>query len=122
MDSSAYYKNVLHESDSVISHQFVSADEIGFAADSIVAGLYFNDSLEVTYTLKKNSGKYRMLSPETRKENFPVSQFVFTNKRPVYVFSNGYFYDVYDLKITGYWAWWETMANKLPFDYFPDRN
>ena len=60
-----------------------------------------------------------MLSPENRKEKFPVSQFVFTNKRPVYVFSNGYYYDVYDLKITGYWAWWETMANKIPYDYDP---
>ena len=113
---------MLRQPDSVIGHQLIPADSIGFALDSNIAGLYFVDSLEVTYTLKKNSGKYRMLSPETRKENFPVSQFVFPNKRPVYVFSNGYFYDVYDLKITGYWAWWETMANKIPYDYDPDKN
>ena len=121
-DSTDYYKYMLRQPDSVISRQLISADSIGFALDSNIAGLYFVDSLEVTYTLKKNSGKYRMLSQEARKENFPVSQFVFTNKRPVYVFSNGYFYDVYDLKITGYWAWWETMANKLPYDYDPGAN
>jgi hypothetical protein len=25
------------------------------------------------------------------------------------------------LKTTGYWAWWETMATMLPYDYSPDK-
>jgi hypothetical protein len=116
-DSAAYYKKVLREPDSVISHQLVVAGSIGFAAGSNVAGIYFNDSLEVSYKRRRISSGYTMLSWENRKVKFPVSQFVFMNKKPVYVLRNGYYYDVYDLKITGYWAWWETMANKLPYNY-----
>jgi|SRR5450631_1224581 len=118
-DSAAFYKKILREPDSVISHQLVLADSIGFAAGSNVAGIYFNDSLEVSYKWKGIPVTYKTLSWEHQKENHPVSQFVFMNKKPVYVLGNGYYYDVYDLKITGYWAWWETMANQLPYDYFP---
>lgn len=118
-DSAAFYKKVLREPDSIISHRLVLADSIGFAADSNIAGLYFDDSLEVAYKEKQVPVGYKMQSGEHKKETYLVSQFVFMNKRPVFVLSNGYYYDVYDLKITGYWAWWETMANKLPFDYSP---
>ncbi len=121
-DSAAYYKRLLREPDSVISHQLVLADSIGFAAGSNIAGLYFNDSLQVSYKRKRISSGYTVQSWENRRVKFPVSQFVFLNKKPVYVLDNGYYYDVYDLKITGYWAWWETMANKLPYDYYPRAN
>jgi hypothetical protein len=121
-DSSAYYKSVLRQPDSVISHQLVLTDQIGFAAGNNIAGLYFDDSLEVSYRGKRTPIGYNMLSSENKKQKFPVSQFVFMNKKPVYVLPNGYYYDVYDLKITGYWAWWETMANKLPYDYYPLAN
>jgi hypothetical protein len=121
-DSSAFYKSVLRQPDSVISHQLVSAESIGFVAGSNVAGIYFNDSLEVAYRRKRTPIGYNMLAFENKKQKFPVSQFVFMNRTPVYIQPNGYYYDVYDLKITGYWAWWETMANKLPYDYYPRAN
>jgi hypothetical protein len=41
------------------------------------------------------------------------------NKVPVYVLSNGFHYGLNDLKITGYWAWSETLASLLPYDYQP---
>jgi hypothetical protein len=119
MDSADFYKKVLRQPDSVISHRLLSANNIGFAVDSNIAGLYFSDSLEVSYILKRVSNRYRLFYPGNKKETFPVSQFVFMRKKPVYVLSNGYYFDVYDLKITGYWAWWDTMANKLPYDYYP---
>jgi len=121
-DSTAYFRKALRLPDSVISHQMVLADSIGFAADSATAGLYFRDSLEVSYKLKGIPDKYRRLSKKHLKETFPVSQFVFVNKKPVFVLGNGYYYGPYDLKITGFWAWWETMSTLLPYDYFPGKN
>ena len=111
---SDYFKKKLLEPDSVISHQIISADSIGFAADSTIAGLYFRDSLEISYKNKTIPNRYRDLSREHKHETFPVSQFVFINNRPVYILKNGFHYKTLDLKITGFWAWWETMATLLP--------
>ena len=118
-DSSEYYKKILLQPDSLISHQLVPADSIGFAADSSTAGFYFPDSMEVSYPLKGIPNEYKRLSKSHKQESFPVSQFVFIANKPVYVLSNGYYYGPYDLKITGFWAWWETISNLLPYDYVP---
>ena len=121
-DSTDYFKKKLIEPDSVISHQVVPADSIGFAEDSATAGLYFKDSLEVSYKLKDIPKRYKALSKEHRNESYPVSQFVFVNRKPVYISANGYYYGPHDLKITGFWAWWETMSTMLPYDYSPSKN
>jgi uncharacterized protein (DUF2225 family) len=121
-DSTEYFKKKLLEPDSVISHQVVSADSIGFAEDSATAGLYFKDSLEVSYKLKDIPKKYKALSKEHKKETYPVSQFVFVNRKPVYISANGYYFGPHDLKITGFWAWWETISTMLPYDYSPEKN
>jgi hypothetical protein len=119
IDSSDYFKKMLLQPDSVISHQIIPADSIGFAADSTIAGLYFKDSLEVSYKLKEIPGRYRVLAKEHKNETYPISEFVFVYKRPVYVLNNGYYYKPYDLKVTGYWAWSECMSTRLPYDYSP---
>jgi CarboxypepD_reg-like domain len=111
------YKAALSESDSIISRQLIPADSIGFMVDSSTAGLYFPDSLEVSYKLKNVPTRYKRISKTHKNETIPISQFVFLNKKPVYVLSNGYYYGPHDLKITGFWAWWETIANMLPFNY-----
>ena len=116
-DSTDYFKKALLQPDSVISHQLVPADSVGFAADSVTAGFYFPDSLEVSYKLKDIPAGYRNLSRKHRHETFPVSQFVFISGKPIYVLSNGFYYGPHGLKITGYWAWAETMATLLPYDY-----
>jgi hypothetical protein len=118
-DSSDYFKKKLKEPDSLISHEIVLADSIGFAADSTIAGLFFKDSLEVSYKFKTIPNRYRTLSKDHKHEIFPVSQFVFVNQRPVYILKNGFLYKTDNLKVTGYWAWWETMATLLPYDYMP---
>ena len=97
----------------------LSSDSIGFAVDSNTAGFYFQDSLEVIYTHKVIPKAYKRLSSQHKNETFPVSQLSFINKRPVYIISSGYYYGPEDLKITGFWAWWETTANLLPYDYWP---
>lgn len=99
--------------------QLISADSIGFAVDSNTAGFYFQDSLEITYTHKTIPNAYKRLSKQHKSETFPVSQLLFINKRPVFIISSGYYYGPEDLKITGFWAWWETIANLLPYDYRP---
>ncbi len=119
VDSTDYFKKKLLESDSVISHQLISSDSIGFAADSTVAGMYFKDSLEVSYKFKTIPNRYKLLNKDHKHETFPVSQFVFVNKRPIYILNSGYHYKPYDLKITGYWAWAENISTLLPFDYRP---
>ena len=121
VDSTDFFKKLLLLPDSVVSHQLIVGDSIGFAADSMIAGLYFQDSLEVSYKLKGIPAGYKALSKEHKHETYPVSQFVFVNKRPVYVLNNGYHYKPYDLKITGYWAWWENMSTLLPYDYSPKK-
>ena len=81
-DSTDYFLKKLREPDSVISHQIVSADSIGFAEDSATAGLYFKDSLDVSYKLKEIPKRYKALSKEHKKETYPISQFVFVNRQP----------------------------------------
>jgi len=119
VDSTDYFKKMLLEPDSVISHQLISSDSIGFAADSTIAGMNFKDSLEVSYKFKTIPNRYRLLNKDHKHETFPVSQFVFVNKRPIYILNSGYHYKPYDLKITGYWAWSENISTMLPFDYRP---
>ena len=119
VDSTDYFKKKLLEPDSVISHQLITSDSIGFAADSTVAGMYFKDSLEVSYKFKTIPERYRHLNKDHKNETFPVSEFVFINRRPIYILNSGYHYKPYDLKITGYWAWSENISTLLPFDYRP---
>jgi CarboxypepD_reg-like domain len=103
----------------VISSQLISSDSIGFAVDSSTAGFYSQDSLEITYTHKVIPNVYKRLSKLHKNETFPVSQIRFINKRPIFIINSGYYYGPEDVKITGFWAWWETTANLLPYDYWP---
>jgi len=102
-----------------ISSQLISSDSVGFAVDSNTAGFYSQDSLEITYTHKVIPNAYKRLSKQHKNETFPVSQMSFINKRPVFIINSGYYYGPEDVQITGFWAWWETTANLLPYDYWP---
>jgi hypothetical protein len=120
-DSVDYFKKMLRQPDSVISRQLISGNMTRSMIDSTTASFYFEDSLEILYKLKPVSYKYKSLYNIHKDELHPVSQFVFLHKRPVYVLNTGYYYQPYDLKMTGYWAWWENMSTRLPYDYWPDR-
>jgi hypothetical protein len=120
-DSTDYFKKAMLQPDTIISHQMISENDIRFTVDQSTIGLYFQDSMEVSYKLKTISNGYKWTSREHRHQTFPLSQFVFINKIPVYVLDNGFYYGPRDLKITGYWAWSENIANLLPFDYTPDK-
>jgi len=119
VDSTGFFKKMLKQSDSLVSHQLILSDSVGFAVDSTVAGFYYPDSMEVSYKWKLVPPRYRALSKKYKHETIPVSEFVFVNKTPIYIVRNGFYYKPYDLKITGYWAWIENVSTWLPFDYYP---
>lgn len=120
-DSTEYFKKAVVLPDTLISHMLIPADSIGFAIDSSTAGLYTKDSLEVNYLLNEVPNEYKKLTAKHRQEKFPVSQFTFINHKPIEISRNGNYYGLHDLKITGYWAWWETISTMLPFDYWPPK-
>jgi hypothetical protein len=39
--------------------------------------------------------------------------------KPVIVLANGSYFEGNEMMIQGYWAWWEKMCTKLPFEYWP---
>jgi hypothetical protein len=122
VDSTDFFKKMLKQPDSLVSHRLILSDSVGFAVDSTIAGFYYPDSMEVSYKYKIVPPRYRALSKKTKHETIPVSEFVFANKAPVYIVRNGFYYKPYDLKITGYWAWVENVSTWLPYDYYPGKN
>ncbi len=121
IDSTGFYKKVLKEPDSLIDHQPLTADSVGFVADSTTACLYFPDSLEVVYLLKANPIAYKRVSKGWYQQH-PVSRITLVNNRPIYLLGNGFHYQAEDIKVTGYWAWSNTMGTLLPFDYISGPN
>ncbi len=118
-DSIRNFKKQMLEPDSVVSNQLIDADSVGFAVDSSTAAMYSPDSLQIAYELKMEPAKYKAISKKYKEERFQISQFVFGHQKAVLILNSGYYYSPEDLKITGYWAWWENMATKLPYDYVP---
>jgi hypothetical protein len=115
-DSTGFYKKVLNEPDSLIDHRPIAADSVGYMEDSTTAGLYFRDSLEVVYLLQANPIAYKRVSKDWYQQH-PVSRITLVNNRPVHLLGNGFHYQAEDIKVTGYWAWANTMGTVLPFDY-----
>jgi hypothetical protein len=116
VDSTDFYKKVLAAPDSLIDRQPLTADSVGFVEDSTTAGLYFPDSLEVVYLPEANPIAYKRISKGWYQQH-PVSRITLVYNRPIYVLGNGFHYQAEDIKVTGYWAWSNTMGTLLPFDY-----
>lgn len=117
-DSTGFYKKALAGPDSLLDHQPIAADSVGYMEDSTTAGLYFLDSLEVIYLLKTNPIAYKRVTKDWYQQH-PVSRITLLNNRPVYLLGNGFHYQAEDIKVTGFWAWANTMGTLLPFDYAP---
>ncbi len=121
IDSTPVYKKALLQPDSIFSFAIVQADSIGFAIDSSTAGMFFKDSLQVTYLPKKVPLEYKRISHEHRFEEQPVSEISLLQQHPLAVLYNGFYFGAHDLKTRKFWAWWETMATLLPYDYWPPK-
>ena len=118
-DSADYYDRVLKQEDhiDVVGKNILPGDSIAYAADSVTAGLYFENYLLVIYKNKKVPFEYLKEFPEEGVSM--MSQISLQNNRPVVIELNGSYYDPADLVSLGYWAWSEKMATMLPFDYQP---
>ncbi len=118
-DSTAYYKKYLKQPDLVVSNELIKPDSICFVPDGSTLGIFSMDSIEVNYLHKDVPIEYKRIGLQHRFDKIPVSQLSFINRKPVFVMRNGYYYGPYDLKITGFWAWWETLSTLMPYDYLP---
>lgn len=84
-----------------------------------VGNLYFADTLQVLYTGAKVPVEY-LKDAEKNYGGTMASAIFLLQARPVSIFANGSYTEASGLGLSGFWAWWEKMANMLPYDYQPD--
>lgn len=119
-DSAAYYRKVMRQPEkmNVLIDKVLPGDSIAFAIDSLTAGLYFEDHLQVIYLYKQVPDEYVQANGLTVRAKSPVvSEIFLTRKNTIAVLSNGSYYEGIDLISSGYWGWWEKLATMLPYDY-----
>lgn len=119
-DSAAYYRKVMRQPEkmNVLIDKVLPGDSIAFAIDSLTAGLYFEDHLQVIYLYKQVPDEYVQANGLTVRTKSPVvSEIFLTRKNTIAVLSNGSYYEGIDLISSGYWGWWEKLATMLPYDY-----
>lgn len=121
-DSAAYYRKVMRQPEkmNVLIDKVLPGDSIAFAIDSLTAGLYFEDHLQVIYLYKQVPDEYVQANGLSIRAKSPVvSEIFLTRKNTIAVLSNGSYYEGIDLISSGYWGWWEKLATMLPYDYKP---
>lgn len=120
-DSSAYYNEVLRQSDyiDILNKNIIPADSVAFAVNKTTAGMDFTDYLMINYKNGITPPEYRQQNPES--STAMVSQITLINNRPIEIEANGSYYSPEDLMTEGYWAWSEKAAMMLPFDYKPGK-
>jgi hypothetical protein len=120
-DSAAYYEKILAQPAefSIIGKNLLPGDSIGYAMDSVTAGLEFEDYLLVIYKNKTAPPEYRQ--HVLNAGSAMASQIALLNKRPVAIQANGSFFEPADLLSMGYWGWSEKIATMLPFDFVPGK-
>ncbi len=120
-DSLAYFSTIMRQPDpfEIISKQIMNGDSIAYAEDSLTAALDFPDYLLVRLPKAAVPSEYAPFIQAGQ----PISSVLsLTNKKPVLVNANGYFYEIYDLLVEGFWEWWEKIATMLPYNYYPRAN
>ncbi|SKA03428.1 carboxypeptidase-like regulatory domain-containing protein [Sediminibacterium ginsengisoli] len=124
-DSAAYYRKVMSQPDklAVLINQVLPGDSIAYAIDSITAGIFFQDHLQVTYKHKLTPPEFiTTINPAETYKGPVVSEIFLVNKKELVVLANGSYFEGIDMISSGYWGWWEKLATMLPFDYWPKRN
>jgi hypothetical protein len=107
----------------------MTADMLAYPVDSVSKQFYFNDTLEVKFPAKKFPREYRRPANRGPKDQHVppllgmplVTDITLDNHQPITVFENGSLAGGINLVTTYYWAWWEKMANMLPYDYAPGK-
>ena len=121
-DTANYYNRILSQPDykDIIGRNLLTGDSTAYAVDSTTAGLDFKNYLLIIYKNKPAPPEYRQRFPKS--STAMMSEIVLINQRPVEIRANGSYYNPIDLLSTGYWAWSETIAMMLPFDYVPPKH
>ena len=122
-DSSAYYREVMHQPDykDLLYPAILPGDSIAYAVDSFTVGLDFINYLQIIYTKANEPDEYVLQYGQNRKAAPQTSMISLPNDRQINILSNGSYYQGGDLLNSGYWAWSEKMAYMLPFDYWPNK-
>ncbi|HLK31386.1 MAG TPA: carboxypeptidase-like regulatory domain-containing protein [Puia sp.] len=84
------------------------------------AYLNFENALQVTYTKSDPPFEYVKYIKDKLLPNSIISEISLINSKPIAINKDGSYYPPTDLKITGFWAWWEKIAIMLPYDYEPE--
>jgi hypothetical protein len=120
-DSFYLYDKYIHQKDpiEVIAHSEMTGDSVAYAKNNVTAALDFKDFLIVQYLKREAPAEY-FETTNSEKTAQPVTSILsLLNNKPVYITSNGYYYDVEDLLAEGFWGWWEKLGDTLPYDYVP---
>ncbi|QEC66753.1 carboxypeptidase-like regulatory domain-containing protein [Panacibacter ginsenosidivorans] len=123
-DSLDHYKKVMAQKDpiEIIHPGLLKGEDIAYGADSITAALDFKQYLIVRFPQRTIPQEYAAIIPQGSTKQ-PVSSIIsLINQVPVYVTSNGYYYNVTDMEMEGFWGWWEKISSLLPYDYMPSKN
>lgn len=91
-DSSDYYQSVLEQEDfiRIVGKDILPGDSVGFAIDSVTAGLEFDDYLLVQYTKKPAAKEYAAQFPKSMGQH--LSDITLINQRPIAITANGSFF------------------------------
>jgi hypothetical protein len=136
-DSLAYYKKVIAGEDGMWMSGLLKAADISVKKDKIVV-LNFKDALQVVYKKIKEPEEYNNYRIKLATGNitvnpnsistgrsvlppreYPFTEMWLTKGQPVEVMENGHITNT-NLYLQGFWGWWEKVATKLPYDYYPD--
>ena len=120
-DSAAYYRKVIQRPDemSILINKILPGDSIAYGIDSITAALDFTDHLQVQYPAKMFPDEYGKSALRSVSKGPITSDIFLSSGKPVVVLANGSYFQGINLISSGYWGWWEKMANMLPFEYLP---
>ena len=120
-DSLAYYKLVReNEAGTYITLPFLlPANSISFKKDSNTVIYYNQESFRVIYLPKKDYPAFQRYLPRFKTNEWVSSMIFPVNKNPISVLANGVYFEGNNFSFSGFWAWWEKIANKLPYDYIP---
>jgi hypothetical protein len=124
-DSAEYYNKVKAlgiDENRVLLDKLLSRNEIiSSASDSNLKKMYFKDFIQVLYLNKKITPEFAKTIPAYRSGELIRTDFFLKADRPIFLYSNGSYFDGHDLILDGYWAWSEKVATMLPSDFVPSK-
>lgn len=118
IDGNTKYDNA-HKVSFELTSGLLSADSVAYGENENTAALFFKNFLQVTYT-KKVPPPYYSRSYNDNSQGI-VSEITLINKKPLFVYSNGTYYEPTSLLLSGYWGWSEKIGYLLPFDFVPTK-